>query len=142
MAAIVDYKITDGPTLKAIEKSLTGKAGDIENGENMMANRKKGNCFACHAIGPLAKKVKSNPEKYADMGNVGPELDGVSGRYTAGELRMILVDAKKSFPDSNTIMPGFYRIKNLERVKGNFKGKTVLKAQDIEDILAYLVTLK
>ncbi len=138
--AMMKFEISDGPAIKSIKKSLTGKAGDLAKGEDMMANRKKGNCFACHVISSLAKKAAKNPKKYSDMGNIGPSLDGVAGRYTEGELRALLVDAKLAFPD--TIMPGFYRTTNFTRVRGKFKGKTVLKAQEVEDILALLVTFK
>ena len=137
--ALVAYNISDGPAVKAINKSLTGKKGDPVKGEELIAARKKGNCFACHEIAKLSVKVRSNPKKYADMGKIGPRLDGVASRYTEGELRMLLVNSKKVFPE--TIMPSFYRADGLTRVKGKFKGKPVLKAQDVEDVLAFLVTL-
>ena len=139
-AALVQYKISDGPTVKAINESLTGKAGDIAAGEKAMVNKKKGNCLACHVITKLKAKIAANPKKYADMGKIGPALDGAADRYTTGELRLLLVNSKKTFPD--TIMPGFYRVDNLSRVMGKFKSKTVISAQDVEDILAFLVTLK
>ncbi len=139
-AKLVAYTISDGPAIKAINKSLTGKPGDPKKGEDLMAKRKKGNCFACHVISSLAAKVKDNPKKYADMGDIAPPLDGVAGRYTEGELRMMLVDSHKVHPD--TIMPSFYRNSGFTRVKGKFKGKTVLKAQEIEDILSLLKTFK
>jgi len=138
--AMVAVEITDGPAIKAISKSLTGKAGDMVAGEKVMTSRRKGNCFACHVIEKLKPKAVTNPKKYADMGLIAPPLDGVADRYTKGELRMLIVDAKKAFPD--TIMPGFYTIDGLHRVRGKFKGKTVLKPQEIEDVLAFLFTLK
>ncbi len=137
---MVAYTISEGPTIKSIKKSLTGKPGDMVAGEKTMTNKKKGNCLACHVISKLKAKAKADPKRYSDMGLIGPALDGVASRYTQGELRMLLVNSKEAFPD--TIMPGFYRTKNLFRVKGKFKGKTVLKAQEIEDILAFLLTLK
>ncbi|MCP4933482.1 MAG: c-type cytochrome [bacterium] len=139
-AALVSYKITDGPAIKAINKSLTGKAGDMVAGEKTMVNKKKGNCLACHVVTKLKARAAKKPKKYADMGLIGPPLDGAAGRYTEGELRMMLVNAKAAFPD--TIMPGFYRADKLTRVMGKFKGKTVINAQDVENILAFLVTLK
>ena len=105
-----------------------------------MAARKKGNCFACHLISKLAAKAKDHPKKYADMGDIAPPLDGVASRYTQGELRMMLIDSHKAFPD--TIMPSFFRSEGFTRVKKKFKGKTVLKAQEVEDILSFLKTLK
>lgn len=139
-AEMAKFEISDGPTIKAINKSLTGKPGDPKKGEDLMAKRKKGNCFACHMISSLAAKAKDNPKKYADMGDLAPPLDGVAGRLTEGEMRMMLVDSKKSYPD--TIMPSFYRTEGFTRVKGKFKGKTVLEAQEIEDILSLLKTFK
>lgn len=138
--ALVAYEITDGPTIKAINKSLTGTKGDPVKGEDAIAARRLGNCFACHEIGKLMAKAAGNPKKYSDMGQIGPRLDGVASRYTEGELRMLLVDSKKVFPQ--TIMPAFYRKEGLHRVMGKHKGKTILKPEQIEDILAYLTTLK
>ena len=139
-AALVAYKVSDGPAIKSINKSLTGKAGDMAAGEKVMINKKKGNCLACHVITKLKAKAAKNPKKYADMGLIAPPLDGAADRYTEGELRMLVVNAKAAFPD--TIMPGFYRADDLTRVMGKFKGKTVISAQDVENILAFLVTLK
>jgi sulfur-oxidizing protein SoxX len=138
--ALVAYDISDGPAVKAINKSLTGKKGDPAKGENLIAARKKGNCFACHEVARLMSKAVGNPKKYSDMGKIAPRLDGVASRYTEGELRMLLVDSKKIFPE--TIMPAFYRKNGLNRVKGKFKGKPILKAQEVEDILAYVMTLQ
>ncbi len=140
LPALVAFEISDGPAVKAINKSLTGKEGDAVRGENLIAARKKGNCFACHEVARLVAKVAQNPKKYADMGKIAPRLDGVASRYTQGELRMLLVDAKQVFPE--TIMPAFYRNKGLHRVRKQFKGKTILEPQEVEDILAFLMTLK
>ena len=139
-AALVKFEVSDGPAIKTINKSLTGKAGDMAAGEKVMVNKKKGNCVACHVITKFKAKAAKNPKKYSDMGLIAPPLDGAASRYTAGELRMLLVNAKAAFPD--TIMPGFYRADKLTRVMGKFKGKTVINAQEVEDILAVLVTLK
>ncbi len=117
---------------KGIEKSLTGKAGDIASGKKLFANRKKGNCLACH--------VNTDMKELPFHGEVGPELDGVAGRYSEGKLRAIVVNSKSVFEDS--IMPSFYRLKNGVRTAKKFKGKTILSGQQVEDIVAYLVTLK
>ena len=138
--ALVKYDVSDGPAIKAINKSLTGKAGDMAAGEKVMVNKKKGNCIACHVITKLKAKAAKKPKKYSQMGLIAPPLDGAASRYTAGELRMLVVNAKAAFPD--TIMPGFYRASDFTRVMGKFKGKTVISAQDVEDILAFLATLK
>ena len=116
----------------AIAASLTGKAGNAAMGKKLSVNRKKGNCLACHAISDL----KDQPFH----GNVGPSLDGVAGRYSEGELRLRMVDSKKLNED--TIMPAFYRVDGLHRLRKQFKDKTVLSAQEVEDVVAYLLTLK
>ena len=124
-----DVKIVDGK----VEKSLTGKAGNAENGRKLFFNRKLGNCLACHTNKDLADKPFH--------GEVGPKLDGVASRYPEAQLRAILVNSKKVFGDQ-TIMPSFYRVINDQRTRKEFKDKTILSAAHIEDILAYLKTLK
>ncbi len=112
---------------------LTDKAGDAAKGKLLFANRKKGNCLACHVNKDLADKPFH--------GEIGPPLDGVASRYSVSEMRGIMVDAKVALSD-DTLMPGFYRVDAGARVAKKFKGKTILSAQQIEDILAYLQTLK
>jgi sulfur-oxidizing protein SoxX len=125
---IKKYKVEDD----AIKASLTGKAGDAAKGRKLAVNRKKGNCLACHAISDL----KDQPFH----GDVGPSLDGVAGNYDEGELRLRIVNAKVFNED--TIMPAFYKADGLHRSLKKFKGKTVLSAAEVEDIVAYLLTLK
>ena len=131
-AEMVKYTITGTEHESAIEKSLTGKAGDPARGRKLAINRKKGNCLACHEITAL----KDQPYH----GEVGPSLDGVASRYKPGQLRMMIVNQKVYFPD--TIMPAMYKNKGLTRVKDKFKGKPILTAQEVEDVLAFLLTLK
>ena len=126
-AGTVDYQIKND----AIAASLTGVAGDPVNGRKLAINRKKGNCLACHAM-PISEQ--------SFHGNIGPELNGIASRYSEGELRLRVVDPKVANPD--TIMPAFYRDTGFVRVLEKFKGKTVISAQDVEDIVAYLMTLK
>ena len=116
----------------AINASLTGKPGDAAKGRKLAISRKKGNCLACHVISDL----KDQPFH----GNVGPSLDGVAGRYSEGELRLRIVNPKVFH--SGTIMPAFYKLDGLHRVMKKFKGKTVLTASEVEDVVAYLKTLK
>ena len=127
-AKLVKFEIKDG---MSIEKSLTGKPGDEKNGRALSINRKKGNCLACHQM-PI-------PEQ-PFHGNIGPELVDVGANYSAGELRLRLVNSKVINED--TIMPAFYRNDGYNRVLKKFKGKTILSAQEVEDIIAYLLTLK
>ncbi len=116
----------------AVAQSLTGVPGDPANGRSVFKNRKKGNCLACHVNADLAN------EQF--HGEIGPPLDGVAERYTEAELRGIIVNAKMVFED--TIMPAFYRVDGLNRVLKKFQGKTILTAQEVEDVVAYLMTLK
>ncbi|MEE9314483.1 MAG: sulfur oxidation c-type cytochrome SoxX [Rhizobiaceae bacterium] len=128
--AVGDVKINDDLEVTA---SLSGAAGDAAAGRKWFANRKLGNCLACHATSELSEQ--------AFHGEIGPSMDGVAGRYNANQMRAILVDSKKIFGDQ-TIMPGFYSMNLGVRVTKKFKGKTVLTAQQVEDVIAYLETLK
>jgi sulfur-oxidizing protein SoxX len=123
---MISYKVVG----KSIPKSLTGKPGDPKKGLKTAVNRKKGNCLACHTLPNV---------KQADHGEIGPPLMGVAKRYKESELRLRLVNPKKINPDS--IMPSYYRSSGYTRVQKKWKGKTIISAQDVEDILAYLKTL-
>lgn len=112
---------------------LTSKPGDPAAGKKAFTNRRQGNCLSCHAVSSLAKEEQFH-------GLIGPSLDGVAGRYSIAELRLRIVDPKLVNPA--TIMPSFYKKKGLHRVSEKFRGKTILEAQQVEDILAYLATLK
>lgn len=122
------YDIVDG----GIPASLTGVAGNADNGKATMINRKAGNCLACHAVSALSDQ--------AFHGEVGPALDGVAGRWDEPKLRLILANSKAVF--EGTIMPAFYKTDGFERVRKEFVGKTILTAQEVEDVIAYLMTLK
>ncbi|MFT4792560.1 MAG: sulfur-oxidizing protein SoxX [Paracoccaceae bacterium] len=121
-------KFADG----AVAQSLTGAAGDPVAGRELFANRKLGNCLACH----------QNPEmpEQAFQGETGPTLEGVAGRYDETHLRGLVVNSKMTFED--TMMPSFYRSSGFYRVAGKFADKTILSAQQVEDVVAYLKTLK
>lgn len=121
------YEIVD----LGIPKSLTGKPGDPVNGKKLVIHRKKGNCLACHEM-PI-------PEEQFH-GQVGPPLEDVGSRLDEGELRLRIVNPKEANPD--TMMPAFYKADGLHRVLKSFQGKTILSAQEVEDIVAYLLTLK
>ncbi len=124
MAKIMDGKFAG---------SLTGTAGDAAKGKKTFANRKLGNCLACHTN----KDLSSQPFH----GEIGPTLDGVAERYEAASLRAILINSKMVL-GKDTMMPSFYRLKNGVRTMKKFQGKTILSAQQVEDVLAYLQTLK
>jgi len=115
----------------AVEMSLTGVAGDAANGGNVFKNRKLGNCLACHSTADMAAQLFH--------GEVGPALDGVADRWSEAELRGILSNSKNTF--DGTIMPSFYVVAGFERPLSKFEGKSILTAQQVEDVLAYLQTL-
>jgi len=116
----------------AIEAPLCGLTGDPGRGRALAADNHAGNCLACHRM-PI-------PEE-PFHGTVGPPLDGVGARYTPAQIRLRVVDDQRVNP--MTIMPGFYRRPELaNRLSAEFWGKTFLSAQQVEDIVAYLVTLK
>ncbi len=115
----------------SIPQSLTGEPGDAARGRAIVANRTVGLCLLCHS-GPIPE------ERF--QGNLAPSLAGAGSRSTPGQLRLRLVDAARLNPD--TIMPPYYRLDGLVRVARNFQGKTILTAQQIEDVVAYLATLK
>lgn len=129
ITAPADVEIKD----LSVEKPLTGDAGSAESGREIFANRKLGNCLACHANSDMSDQLFH--------GEVGPTLDGVAGRWNEGQLRTILVNAKAVFTEQ-TVMPGFYSLEVGEDVREDLVGKTILTAQQIEDLVAYLATLK
>ncbi|MEZ5911441.1 MAG: sulfur oxidation c-type cytochrome SoxX [Paracoccaceae bacterium] len=124
----------------AVAMSISDAAGNIDEGKKVMSTRSLGNCVACHAV--------SDMPDVAFQGNVGPALDGVGDRWSEAELRGIVSDAKMTF--DGTIMPSFYKKSGYIRPGDAFTGKaaaeadlsTLLTAQQIEDVVAYLVTLK
>jgi sulfur-oxidizing protein SoxX len=122
-----DVKFDNG----AVAESLTGAPGDAAEGRKAVVNRRQGNCVACHVI--------SKESDQAFQGEIGPPLDGVAGRWTEAELRGILTNSKKTF--DGTIMPAFYSTENINRPLPDFAGKTILTAQQVEDVVAYLMTL-
>ena len=115
----------------AVEQSLTGKAGDPAEGRKAFMGRKLGNCLACHENSDMAEQPFH--------GEVGPSLDGVGDRWNAAELRGIISNSKEMFTE--TIMPAFYIDSGYERPLEDFAGKSILSAQQVEDIVAYLLTL-
>ena len=114
----------------AMPKSLTGAPGDAERGRALVVKRES-TCLLCHA-GPF-------PEQRF-QGDLSPSLQGAGARWSEGELRLRLVDATRLNPA--TIMPSYYRVDGLTRVAQSYRGKPVLTAEQIEDVVAYLKTLK
>lgn len=124
----MDVAFVDG----AVEASLTGVAGDPVEGRKVFANRKQGNCLACHVNADLAEE--------SFHGEVGPAMDGVADRWSEAELRAIVANSKMVF--EGTIMPAFYVDAGYTRALEKFEGKSILSAQQVEDVIAYLTTLK
>ena len=118
---IIDYTIPN---------SLTNIEGNIKNGREIVFSR-QGNCLACHKI---------PNEDVLFQGDIGPSLAGVGKRYTIAELRLRLVNPYALNPDS--VMPAFYKVAGLKRVDKKYKEKSILSAQQIEDVISWLATLK
>jgi sulfur-oxidizing protein SoxX len=125
-AEVTPYQVVDA----TIPAPLSGRPGDSAAGRAIVAGR-HGNCLGCHRA-PI-------PEE-PFHGTVGPDLAGVGARYEAAELRLRLVDATRLNPD--TIMPPYHRVDGLHRVAARYRGQPILSAQEIEDVIAYLLTLK
>ncbi|MGD8582972.1 MAG: sulfur oxidation c-type cytochrome SoxX [Gammaproteobacteria bacterium] len=120
---VIDYKI---------EQPLCGLHGDPRRGQTIVSDSHKGNCLACHQL-PI--------EGIEAYGTIGPPLAGVGSRMTESQIRTRIVDTRNINPMS--IMPGFYRDPRLiNRPGSQYRGKTFLTAQQVEDVIAYLVTLK
>jgi sulfur-oxidizing protein SoxX len=115
----------------AIKAPLDGLTGDAARGRTLAYDPERGNCTICHPVPGGDTRVQ---------GTVGPPLAGVATRLDEGQLRMRLVDGTKLNPA--TIMPPYHRIEGLNRVGREFAGKPILDAQQIEDIVAFLATLR
>jgi L-cysteine S-thiosulfotransferase len=115
----------------AIPASLTGSKGDAARGRAIVANRQVGLCLLCHT-GPFPE------ERF--QGSLAPDLKGTGARFTEGQLRLRVVDA--GAVNKTTIMPPYYRAHDLTRVAPAFRGKPILTAEQIEDVVAFLTTLR
>lgn len=119
--------------------SISGTPGDPAAGLAIVVNRGKGNCIACHQVTAL--------EEYPFHGEVGPTLDGVGDRWEEADLRGLVANAKMVY--EGTVMPAFYKIEGFTRPGNGYTGRAaegeiepVLTAQEVEDVVAYLMTLK
>jgi sulfur-oxidizing protein SoxX len=133
VAAIVAAACTVGVASgqDAIPQSLTGAKGDSARGRAIVANRQVGLCLLCHS-GPF-------PEEHF-QGNLAPDLRGAGKRWSEGQLRLRIVDSARINPAS--IMPAYHRTEGLVRVAPALRGKTILSGEQIEDVVAFLMTLK
>jgi len=123
---IVSYQISGDE----IAAPLSGLQGDAIRGREVLMGR-DGNCLLCHAVPETGARF---------MGNLGPPLSWVGARLNVGQLRLRIVDSQRL--NANTIMPPYYRTEGLESVAIAWQGKSALTAQQIEDVVAYLRTLR
>jgi sulfur-oxidizing protein SoxX len=126
-AALVAYRI-DGD---GIEAPLTGRAGDPARGREIVVTRHVGTCLLCHS-GPFPE------ERF--QGTIGPDLHGVGARLSAAQLRLRVVNPAHLNPD--TVMPSYYVVTGLNRVGKPWRDKPVLTAEQVEDVVAFLQTLR
>src|SRR5690348_15916173 len=111
-----------------IPSSLTGTAGDPARGRAVVVDRRLGACLLCHT-GPFPE------EKF--QGVLAPDLAGAGSRWSEGQLRLRIVDPTRLNPD--TVMPAYYRVGGLTRVGHAWRGKPILSAEQIEDVIAFLL---
>jgi L-cysteine S-thiosulfotransferase len=115
----------------AIPLPLTGEKGDPGRGRAIVTNRQVGLCLLCHS-GPFPEELM--------QGTLAPDLAGAGARWTEAQLRLRIVDAATLNP--GTIMPPYYRVDGLNRVAPSFRDKPVLSAEQVEDVVAFLATLR
>ena len=113
-----------------IRDRLATAPGDAGRGKRVVASRDS-NCLLCHSVPDTEARF---------MGNLGPPLAGVAARLTESQLRLRIVDSMRLNPE--TIMPSYYRMDGLKKVGEAWRGKPVLTAQQVEDTVAYLLTLR
>ena len=115
----------------AIPQSLTGLPGDAQRGREVAVSLQLGNCLPCHRM-PIPE------ERF--QGNLGPDLSGVADRLSAGQMRLRIVDVTRLNPA--TIMPPYYRVEGLRRVLAAYRDTPVLTAEQVEDVVALLLTFR
>jgi L-cysteine S-thiosulfotransferase len=115
----------------AINQPLGGRQGDAQRGRRVALDREVANCLACHRLPEPAERFQ---------GELGPDLTGVGRRLTEGQLRLRIVDQAQINP--RTIMPPYHRVDGLKRVADKLRGKPVLAAAEVEDLVAYLASLR
>ncbi len=117
--------------LERIDAPLSGQPGDPVRGRAIVADRSQGLCLLCHS-GPFPEAPQ--------QGTIAPSLQGAGTRWDAGQLRSRIVNARALNPES--VMPAYFVADPAARVASNRRGKTLLDAQQIEDVIAFLQTLK
>jgi sulfur-oxidizing protein SoxX len=115
----------------AVPTPLGGLQGSAERGRALVVNRREGLCLLCHS-GPFPE------ERF--QGNLAPNLAGAGSRWNAGQLRLRLIDTQRLNPD--TVMPAHHRHQGLQQVATRLQGHTLFTAQQIEDVVSFLQTLR
>jgi sulfur-oxidizing protein SoxX len=142
-AELAAYETSSGQSLAfAINDRLAGHSGNADRGAVWAADPAHGNCIACHQTPGLAQHISADEPRLAnwvrDHGNLGPSLAGVSARYSEGELRLLIVNPRLALPD--TVMPAYHRVAAQSRLPAPCAGQPLLSAQQVEDIVAFLLT--
>ncbi len=114
-----------------IPAPLSDTVSSAEVGETVFVDRDQGHCVLCHQIDGLNAEFQ---------GNVGPDLSTVGDRLSPAQIRFRLVDLQSLMPD--TVMPSYYRLHDLNQVQAQFQGQTILNAEQIEHLVAYLSSRK
>lgn len=115
----------------AIPRPLAERPGDPARGRAIVADRSRGLCLLCHAA-PI-------PEARF-QGDLAPDLAGTGARWSVGQLRLRVADARRLNPE--TIMPPALSTDGLARVGAAWQGRTLLEPGEVEDVVAYLATLR
>ena len=124
--ALPPYTVVDA----GIPEPLTNARGDVARGRALVVERSS-TCILCHS-GPFPE------QKF--QGDLAPDLSGSGSRWSEAQLRLRLVDPSRL--NATTVMPSYYRVDGLHRVGALWRGKPILSAQQIEDIVAYLASLR
>jgi L-cysteine S-thiosulfotransferase len=124
---LVEYRVGGD----RIDAPLTSVPGDPARGKQIALNREAGNCQLCHQIPDSGLAV---------MGNIASSLAGVGAQLSVGQLRLRVVDAQRL--NAGTVMPSYYRVEGVNDVASAWRGKPVLTAQQVEDVVAYLASLR
>lgn len=131
MAPAVSAHAQPASTSTNLPKSLTGEPSDAERGRALAWARDRGNCVACHVI-PAPDMVTH--------GSIGPPLKGLADRQSEGQIRARIVDARAF--NAAALMPSYHRTEGLKRVAKPLEGRPVLSAQEVEDMVAFMLTLR
>ena len=124
LMACTAQPVTDDALLSAFAPS-----GDPVRGREVFASRDAGHCVLCHEA-----------PGFEAFGNVGPSLAGIGSRLTVPQLRLRVADITKANPHAT--MPTFHRTGSMTRVATQYEGKPVLSGQQVEDVVAWLATLR